>query len=63
METIDEETTATALDFIDRQNKAGKPFFCYFNSTRMHVNTHLKPESAGKSSRSGRSRRASISTA
>jgi arylsulfatase A-like enzyme len=48
METIDEETTAAALDFIDRQNKAGKPFFCYFNSTRMHVNTHLKPESDGK---------------
>ena len=48
METIDEETKARAIDFIDRQQKAGKPWFCYFNSTRMHVNTHLKPASEGK---------------
>jgi arylsulfatase A-like enzyme len=37
METVDEEFLAAALDFIDRQHKAGKPFFCYFNSTRMHM--------------------------
>ncbi len=48
METIDDETTAAAIDFIDRQHKAQKPWFCYFNATRMHVNTHLKPESDGK---------------
>ena len=48
METVDEEFLAAALDFIDRQHKAGKPFFCYFNSTRMHVWTHLKKESEGK---------------
>ncbi len=48
METIDEETTTAAIDFMDRQQKSGKPWFCYFNSTRMHVNTHLKAESAGK---------------
>jgi len=48
METVDEEFLAAALDFMDRQHKAGKPFFCYFNSTRMHVWTHLKPESQGK---------------
>jgi arylsulfatase A-like enzyme len=48
METVDEEFLAAALDFIDRQHKAGKPFFVYFNSTRMHVWTHLKAESAGK---------------
>src|ERR1700678_3127769 len=48
METVDEEFTAAALDFIDRQHKAGRPFFCYFNSTRMHIFTHLKPESDGK---------------
>jgi arylsulfatase A-like enzyme len=48
METIDEEFLAAALDFIDRQHKAGKPFFVYFNSTRMHVFTHLKPASQGK---------------
>jgi arylsulfatase A-like enzyme len=48
METVDEEFLAAALDFMDRQHNANKPFFCWFNSTRMHVNTHLKPESAGK---------------
>ena len=48
METVDEEFLAAALDFIDRQHKAGKPFFCWFNSTRMHVCTHLKKESEGK---------------
>jgi arylsulfatase len=45
---VDEEFLAAAMDFIDRQHKANKPFFCYFNSTRMHVWTHLKPESEGK---------------
>jgi arylsulfatase len=48
METMDEEVTAAALDFIDRQHKAQKPFFCWWNSTRMHIFTHLKKESEGK---------------
>jgi len=48
METVDEEFLAASLDFMDRQHKAGKPFFCWFNSTRMHIYTHLKPESKGK---------------
>jgi arylsulfatase A-like enzyme len=48
METVDEEFLAAALDFIDRQHKANKPFFCWFNSTRMHIFTHLKKESEGK---------------
>src|SRR6476646_10597751 len=48
METVDEEFLAAAIDFMDRQHKANKPFFCYFNSTRMHIWTHLKPASDGK---------------
>jgi arylsulfatase A-like enzyme len=48
METIDDEITAGALDFIERQHKAGRPFFLWWNSTRMHVFTHLKKESEGK---------------
>ena len=48
METIDEEFLSAAKDFINRQQKAGKPWFCYFNSTRMHIFTHLKKESQGK---------------
>ncbi|MCC9608942.1 arylsulfatase [Blastopirellula sp. JC732] len=47
METIDEEFLAAAKDFIEREAKADKPFFCWFNSTRMHVFTHLKKESLG----------------
>jgi len=48
METVDEEFLTAALDFIDRQHTAKKPFFCWFNSTRMHIFTHLKKESEGK---------------
>ncbi|MDC7785955.1 arylsulfatase [Rhodoplanes sp. TEM] len=49
METVDEETLAAALDFIDRQHKEGKPFFVWWNATRMHFRTHLKAESRGAS--------------
>jgi len=48
METVDEEFLGAAMNFIDKQHKAGKPFFVWFNSTRMHVHTHLKPEAEGK---------------
>jgi arylsulfatase len=48
METVDEEVTAAALDFMDRAKKADKPFFVWWNSTRMHIWTHLKKESQGK---------------
>ena len=44
METIDDETLAAAKDFITRQTKAGKPFFCWWNGTRMHFRTHVKAE-------------------
>ncbi len=44
METIDEETLAAAKEFITRQHKAGKPFFCWWNATRMHFRTHVKKE-------------------
>jgi len=47
-ETIDEEFLGATLDFIDRQHKAENPFFCWFNTTRMHIFTHLKEESYGK---------------
>jgi arylsulfatase len=48
METVDEEFLADAKAFIARNAKEGKPFFCWFNSTRMHIHTHLKPDSKGK---------------
>jgi arylsulfatase A-like enzyme len=47
METVDEEFLDGALKFIDKSHKDGKPFFCWFNSTRMHIFTHLKKESQG----------------
>jgi arylsulfatase len=48
METIDDEVTEKALDFMARAKKADKPFFIWYNSTRMHIFTHLKKESKGK---------------
>jgi arylsulfatase A-like enzyme len=49
METIDDETVAAAKDFITRQTKAGKPFFTWWNGTRMHFRTHVKAEHRGAS--------------
>jgi arylsulfatase len=48
METIDYEVTAKALDFMERAKKADKPFFLWWNSTRMHIFTHLRHEAQGK---------------
>jgi arylsulfatase len=47
METVDDETIAGAIEFIKRQHRAGKPFFCWWNGTRMHFRTHVKPELRG----------------
>jgi len=47
METVDDETVAAALDFIDRQNQADKPWFVWWSGTRMHFRTHVKPELRG----------------
>jgi len=44
METIDDETVAATKDFIQRQVKAGKPFFAWWNGTRMHFRTHVRAE-------------------
>ena len=49
METIDDETVDAAREFMIRQQKEGKPFFCWWNATRMHFRTHLKKENLGKS--------------
>jgi len=47
METVDEEFLDASLKFMDKAVKDNKPFFCWFNSTRMHIFTHLKKESIG----------------
>jgi arylsulfatase len=44
METIDDETSVAAMDFMDRQVRASKPFFCWMNTTRMHLRTHVRAE-------------------
>jgi arylsulfatase A-like enzyme len=48
METIDDETSAAAIDYMKRQHSAGKPFFVWFNSTRMHLRTHVRAEHRGR---------------
>jgi len=49
METIDDETFGAAIDFMQRQNKDGKPFFVWMNATRMHAFTHVRQSYRGKS--------------
>jgi arylsulfatase A-like enzyme len=51
METCDDEFVAAASDFIRRQHGAETPFFCWVNTTHMHLRTHTKPESIGQAGR------------
>ena len=53
METVDDEFMAAAKDFISRAHKDKKPFFVWFNPTRMHVYTHIRPEHKGISGPKG----------
>lgn len=48
METIDDETSAAAVDYMKRQQAGGKPFFVWFNATRMHLRTHVRAEHRGR---------------
>ena len=49
METVDQEFTDAALKFMDKAHQQGKPFFVWFNATRMHVWTRLAPQWDGAS--------------
>jgi len=51
METIDDDIATHAVDFIRRQNAAGKPVFVWVNFTHMHLRTHTKPSSLGQAGR------------
>lgn len=53
METIDDETSDAAIDFVQRQARADRPFFCWFNATRMHLFTHIRPSMLGQSGMPG----------
>ncbi|WP_193142366.1 MULTISPECIES: arylsulfatase [unclassified Meridianimarinicoccus] len=48
METVDDETVAAALDFIERQEASDTPWFVWWSGTRMHFRTHVKPEMRAK---------------
>ena len=48
METVDDETSSAAIDFMKREHATDKPFFCWFNGTRMHLRTHVRPEHRGR---------------
>ncbi|MDH3978592.1 MAG: arylsulfatase [Gammaproteobacteria bacterium] len=47
METVDDDTSDRAIDFIKRAHAAGKPFFVWWSGTRMHFRTHVKEEMRG----------------
>ena len=49
METVDEEITDAALAWMEKQAKADKPFFLWYNSTAMHFRTHVAEKNLGKS--------------
>ncbi|MGA8727500.1 MAG: arylsulfatase [Terracidiphilus sp.] len=49
METVDEEITSEALGWMEKQAKANKPFFLWYNSTACHFRTHLADKNRGKS--------------
>lgn len=51
METIDDDIAARSVEYIEKQHKAGKPFFVWVNFTHMHFRTHAKPESVGQAGR------------
>lgn len=53
METIDDETTQAAINFMEKQVKADKPFFVWMNTTRMHAFTHVRPSMQGQSGMPG----------
>ncbi|MER2507752.1 MAG: arylsulfatase [Amaricoccus sp.] len=53
METIDDETTAAAIDFMKRQHDSGTPFFTWMNTTHMHAFTHVPPDKDGVSGMPG----------
>ena len=48
MQTADEQFLDRAIQFIEKNHKANKPWFAWLNTSRMHFYTHLKPESDGK---------------
>jgi arylsulfatase len=48
METFDEEVSEKAIAFMEKAAKEDKPFFVWWNSTKMHIFTHLKDELDGK---------------
>ncbi|MEM0955143.1 MAG: arylsulfatase [Pseudomonadota bacterium] len=47
METVDDETVAAAIEFIEKAVADDKPFYVWWNGTRMHFRTHVKPELRG----------------
>ena len=47
METVDEEFLAATFDFLERKEEEGVPWFVWFNTTRMHIFTHLQEEAEG----------------
>ena len=44
METVDDDTSDRAIQFIEEAHAAGKPFFVWWSGTRMHFRTHVSDE-------------------
>ena len=49
MKSFDEEILAKTTDYIKRKSKEDKPFFVWYNPSRLHVFQHLKDKDKGQS--------------
>ncbi|UJF17648.1 arylsulfatase [Vibrio sp. SS-MA-C1-2] len=49
METVDQDITARAIKFMDKSVAENKPFFVWWNASRMHMFTHISDEWRGAS--------------
>jgi arylsulfatase A-like enzyme len=47
METIDDDITERTIEFIKSAHAEGRPFFVWWNSTHMHLYTHIPKEAEG----------------
>ena len=54
METFDGEVLDKTLDWLNRVGKGDKPFFCWFNTTAIHIHSHCTKKYIQKAVDEGR---------
>ena len=54
METFDKEVLDVTLDWLDRVGNGDKPWFCWFNTTAIHIFSHPQKKYVQKAVDEGR---------